>query len=319
MEVDHRLRGHQALGHHQRVTLLLQQLIQTGLGAVFHRVAVADQQVILRQAAVHHRLLIGSDPLLGRGQPGQAADHADPLVALARQTADAAVDRLEIGHAHRREPLCIKGPVHQHHRKSGGDQGLEPAEVLHGAGDEQTVHQSRGKQADIGLLPLWVLLCIGNDQMVSVGREIILHGFDHCCEKLIGNIRNDKSNGFFLSGPEASGRGVRRVAQLRDSPVDLLLGLAGDVAGRVDGVGNRGGGNTCQPCHIADGHLHDRSPLYAIFLRLRNHLHFTVYAPASYNVKSFLAPFFYFFAFSSNSNQILAILPNMLSECYAKC
>ena len=40
----------------------------------------------------------------------------------------------------------------------------------------------------------------------------------------------------FLSGPEASGRGVRRVAQLRDSPVDLLLGLAGDVAGRVDGV-----------------------------------------------------------------------------------
>ena len=42
---------------------------------------------------------------------------------------------------------------------------------------------------------------------------------------------NDTSNGFFLSGPEASGRGVRRVAQLRDSPVDLLLGRAGDVAG----------------------------------------------------------------------------------------
>ena len=89
-----------------------------------------------------------------------------------------------------------------------------------------------------------------------MGREIILHRFNHGGEEFIGDIRHDKADGFFLAGTEASGGSVRRIAQLRNGFIDLLLGLAGNIAGRIDGVGDRGCGDTSQFRHVADGHLH---------------------------------------------------------------
>ena len=48
-----------------------------------------------------------------------------------------AIDGLEVGHADGGVLLCLKDPVHQHHRKSCGDQGVEPLEIVHGAGHQQ--------------------------------------------------------------------------------------------------------------------------------------------------------------------------------------
>lgn len=93
--------------------------------------------LILRQATVRHSLPIGGDPLLRAGEAGEAADDADPLVALSRQPAYTAVDGLEVGHADGGVLLRLKDPVHQHHWKSRGDQGVEPLEIVHGAGHQQ--------------------------------------------------------------------------------------------------------------------------------------------------------------------------------------
>ena len=112
--------------------------------------------------------------------------------------------------------------------------------------------------------------------MIAVGGETVFHRLDHGGEKFVGNIGNDEADGLFLAGAEAPGGGVRRVAQLRNGPVDLIPGLAGNVAGGVNGVGDCGGGDTGQLCHIADCHLHTRTSFAKTVSRLRNHLHYTV-------------------------------------------
>ena len=261
MQVDDGLRGHQALADDQSVALPLQQLVQTGTGAVLQRVAVLDQVLVLRQTAVRHGLPVGGDPLLGAGEPGQPAGDADAPVAFSRQTAYTAVDGLEVGHADGGVFLGVENPVHQHHRETGGDQTVEPLEVVHGAGHQQTVHQTGGEEPDIGLLPLHIFPGVGDDQLVAVGREIIFHGFDHGGEEFIGDIGHNKADDLLLSGAEAAGGGVRRVSKLGDGPIDLFLCLVGDIPGIVDGVGYRGGGNPCQLGHIADGHLHETASL----------------------------------------------------------
>ena len=190
------------------------------------------------------------------GQPGQAADDAYPLGAFSRQTAYTAVNGLEVGHADGGILLGLKGAVHQHHREPGGDQLVEPLKIVHGACHQQSVHQSGGQQADVGLLPVGVLLGVGDDEVVALGGEVILHGFDHGAEEFIGDIGHNKADGLFLAGAEAAGGGIRRIAQLRDSPVHLFLCLAGNIAGIVDGVGHRGGGDPRQLRHITDGHFH---------------------------------------------------------------
>lgn len=81
MEVDNSVRGHEALCYHNGVAFLLQQFVKTGPGAVFHGVAKANQSLVLRQTAVRHRLPVGGDALTGGGEPGQAADDSDALVA----------------------------------------------------------------------------------------------------------------------------------------------------------------------------------------------------------------------------------------------
>ena len=97
--------------------------------------------------------------------------------------------------------------------------------------------------------------------MVTVGGEIVFHRFDHGAEKLVGNIRHDESNGFFLAGAETPGRGIGGVSQLLNGPINLIFGLAGNIPGRVDGVGHGGSGNPRQLGHIADCHFHVRSLL----------------------------------------------------------
>ena len=217
--------------------------------------------LILRQATVRHSLPIGGDPLLRAGEAGEAADDADPLVALSRQPAYTAVDGLEVGHADGGVLLRLKDPVHQHHRKSCGDQGVEPLEIVHGAGHQQPVHQSRRQQADVGLLPVHILPGIGDDELVAVGGEIFFHRLNHGCEEFIGDIGHNKADDLFLSRAETAGGSVRCVSQLLDGPVDLLFRLVGHIPGIVDGVGHGGGGHSRQLRHIADGHLHGTASL----------------------------------------------------------
>ena len=260
MEVDNGLRGHEALTDDNGVALALQQLLQAPGGALFHGVAVADQVRVLRQSAVGHGLLIGGDPLHGGGQPGQSADDADAAVPLAGQTADGAVNGLEVGHADGGVLLGLKGTVHQHHRESGGNQLVKALEIIHGTGDQQPVHQSGGQQPDVGLLPVHVLLGVGDNQLIAVGGEVVLHRLDHGGKELVGNIGHNKADGPLFAGAETAGRGIGGVAQLRNGLVDLLLGLTGDIAGVVDGVGHGGGGDPGQPGHIGNGDFHGSHP-----------------------------------------------------------
>ena len=290
MKVDDGLAAHKALADDDGIALLLQQLVQAGVGAVLHGVAVTDEGFILRQAAVGDGLLVGGDPLPGGGQAGQAADDADALGALAGQPADAAVNGAEVGHADGGVLFHIKGPVHQHHRKAGGNEGIEPLEIIHGAGDEQPIHQTGGQQADVVLLPVHVLLGVGDDEVIAMGRQAGLHRLDHGGEKFIGDIGHDKAHGLFLAGAEAAGGGIRRIAQLRDSPVHLFLCLAGNIAGIVDGVGHRGGGDPRQFGHVTDRHFHWLFPLRNRFSPYVIHFSFSIRPPFSF-VKHF-SPYF---------------------------
>ena len=97
--------------------------------------------------------------------------------------------------------------------------------------------------------------------MIALSGKTGLHGLDHGGEELVGDVRHNKSDGFFLSGAEAPGGGVRRVAQLRYGPVNPVLGLAGDIPGVVDRVGDGGGGDARHPGHVTDGHFHVVRPL----------------------------------------------------------
>ena len=157
MEVDHRLRGHQALGHHNARRTSAPAARPDMDWALFSmELPKRISSLILRQTAVRHRLPVGGDALLGRGQPGQAADDADALVALCppdgRRCGRWAGNwtRTPTGTA-----LTSKVRSTSTTGNPAGISDVEAAEILHGAGDEQTVHQSGGQQADIGLLPLW--------------------------------------------------------------------------------------------------------------------------------------------------------------------
>ena len=261
--------GHEALADQDGVTAPLQKLVQAGRSAVFHGVPVHNQRFLLGQAAVRHGRLVGGDPLLGGGQPGQAAHNADTPLSPPRQAADTAIDGLEVGDGDRGVLLTAEGPVHQHHWKPGGKQALQLGEAVHSAGNQKPVHQPGGEEAEIRLFPLHVLLGVGNDEVIALGGEVVFRRLDDGAEKLVGNIGNDEADGFLLPRAEAPGGGVGGVAQLADGLIDPLLGLSGDVTGAVDGVGDGGGGNPCQPGHIADGDFHRRIPLRNRKLRLR--------------------------------------------------
>ena len=157
--------------------------------------------------------------------------------------------------------MPLKGPVYQHHRKARGNQTVQAAEIVHSAGDQKTVHQARCEKAKVRLLPLHVLLGVGDDEAVALGGEVVFRRFDDGAEKFVGDVGDDKANGFLFSGPEAPGGSVGRIAQLADGLADLFPGVAGDIAGVVDGVGDGGGGNARQPGHVADGDFHWLNPL----------------------------------------------------------
>ena len=89
-----------------------------------------------------------------------------------------------------------------------------------------------------------------------------------CTKELVGNIRHDEAHGPLLSSAETAGGGIRRIAQLSDGLIDLLLSLLRDIAGIIDGVGHGGGGNTGQTGHITDRHFHSE------FSLLRKYRHF---------------------------------------------
>ena len=78
-------------------------------------------------------------------------------------------------------------------------------------------------------------------------------------EEFIGDIGHNKADGPLLARAEAAGGGVRRVAQLPDGLVDTLFRLVRNIAGIIDGVGNRGGGNTCCLRNLLYSNCHSSS------------------------------------------------------------
>jgi hypothetical protein len=105
--------------------------------------------------------------------------------------------------------------------------------------DQQPVHAPGYQPADAGFLALWIVECVGQDQIVAPFVRAFFDGRNRAGEDGVGDGGQDQTEQTAFAAAQSLGHGIGDVAHLLGQKPDARPGLGGDIGGVAQGLGSR--------------------------------------------------------------------------------